>query len=53
MEYAGPEGSTVFFSMQCKDDRIFEVLDKDQNVLTVVTMEDFVAGRLGRQRDAS
>ncbi len=53
LEYAGPEGSTVFFSMQCPDDRVFEVLDKDQNVLAVVTLDDFVAGRLGRQRNAS
>ncbi len=46
LEYARSEGSLVFFSMQAVDGKLFEVLDKDQNVLTVVTLEDFVAGRL-------
>lgn len=46
MEYAGPQGSVVFFSMQTEDGRLFEILDKDENVLAVATLEDFVAGRL-------
>ncbi len=47
MEYAGPQGSVVFFSMQAEDGRLFEILDKDENVLAVVTIKDLVAGRLG------
>ena len=47
MEYAGPQGSVVFFSMQTDDGRLFEILDKDENVLAVATLDDFVAGRLG------
>ncbi len=48
MEYAGSEGSLVFFNMQSVDGRLFEVLDQEQKVLGVVTIEDFIAGRLGR-----
>ena len=48
MEYAGPQGSLVFFSMQAVDGQLFEVLSKDQKVLAVPTFEDFVAGRLPR-----
>jgi hypothetical protein len=46
MEYGGPAGSLVFFSMQSADGRLFEILDKDENVLGVVTIEGLVAGRL-------
>jgi len=46
MEYAGPEGSLVFFSMQSTDGRLFEILDKDENVLGIATIEGLVAGRL-------
>ena len=46
MEYAGPQGSLVFFSTQAVDDQLFEVLSKDQKVLALPTFEDFVAGRL-------
>jgi len=45
MEYAGPEGSLVFFSMHSADGRLFEILDKDENVLGVATIEGLVAGR--------
>ena len=45
MEYAGPAGSLVFFSMQAADGRLFEILDKDENVLDVATIEGLVAGR--------
>ena len=48
MEYAGPEGSLVFFNMQSEDGRLFEVLDKDQNVLSVLTIEDFITGQFRR-----
>lgn len=45
MEHAGPQGSVVFFSMHAPDGRLFEVVDKDENVLAVATVEDFAAGR--------
>ncbi len=48
MEYAGPQGSVVFFSMQADDGRLFEILDKHENILAVATIEDLVAGRLGQ-----
>ena len=48
MEYAGPEGSLVFFNMQSVDGRLFEVLDQEENVLSVVTIDDFITGSLGR-----
>lgn len=48
MEYAGPEGSLVFFSMKAVDGKIFEVLGKDEKVLNATTYEDFLAGNLPR-----
>ena len=44
MEHAGPQGSTVLFAIETPDGRLFEVLDKDQNVLAVSTVESFLAG---------
>jgi hypothetical protein len=46
MEYAGPEGCVMLFSMQADDGRLFEVLDKDLNVLGTATIEDFLEKRL-------
>lgn len=46
MEYAGAEGSLVFFSMKAVDGKIFEVLGKDEKVLNATTFEDFIAGEL-------
>lgn len=44
MERGGPEGAVVFFGMQAHPDgRVFEVLDKDQNVLITSTIEEFAA----------
>lgn len=48
MEYAGPAGSLLFFSMHTPDGRVFEVLDKDRTILSVVTIDDMVSGRLAR-----
>jgi hypothetical protein len=48
MEYGGKEGCLVFFSMQAVDGRLFDVLDKEENILGVVTIEDMVSGRLKR-----
>ena len=46
MEYAGPEGSLLLFNMYAPDSRLFEILDQDENVLSVATIDDFVSGRL-------
>lgn len=46
MEYAGPEGSLVFFSMKAVDGKLFEVLGNDEKVLAAGTYEDFIEGNL-------
>ena len=46
MEYAGAEGSLVFFSMKAVDGKIFEVLANDESVLNATSYNDFVAGKL-------
>ena len=46
MEYAGPEGSLLLFNMYAPDGRLFEILDRDENVLSLVTIEDFKSGSL-------
>ena len=46
MEYGGPNGSVVFFSMTTPDGRVFEILDRQDNVLTTVTLDDMANGRL-------
>lgn len=46
MEYAGPEGSLLLFNMYAPDGRLFEILDKDENVLALVTIDDFKSGNL-------
>jgi hypothetical protein len=46
MEYAGPEGSVLFFSMYAPDGNLFEVLDQDNNVLAVATIENLMEGNL-------
>lgn len=47
MEYAGPEGSVLLFSMQADDGRLFEILDRDDNVLVTATIESLLSGELG------
>lgn len=46
MEYGGPQGSVLFFSMTSPDGRVFDILDRQENVLLTVTVEDFANGRL-------
>ena len=46
MEYAGAEGSLVFFSMKAVDGKVFEVLANDQTVLAATLYEDFIKGEL-------
>ncbi len=45
MEYGGAQGTVVLFSMQSDDGRLFDVLDKDDNVLVTTTVEDMLLGR--------
>ena len=45
-EYAGPEGSLVFFSMKAVDGKLFEVLGDEEKVLAAGTYEDFIEGNL-------
>ena len=44
MEYAGPEGATVFFALHAADGRLFEMLDTDMNVLSSSTVAERAAG---------
>ncbi len=44
MEYGGPEGSVLLFSMDCDGGKVFEVLDKNNNVLVDLSFDDFIAG---------
>ena len=46
MEYGGPEGTVVFFSCQADNGRLFEVLDTEENVFAVATIEGFLSGKL-------
>jgi hypothetical protein len=40
MEHGGPEGAIVFFALHSPDGRLFEMLDKDMNVLSSSTVEE-------------
>ena len=44
MEKGGPDGSLLFFSMQCKNEYAFEILDKCGAVISALKCADFVAG---------
>ena len=48
MEFAGPQGSVVFFSMQAVDGKLFEVLGRAERVLNVTILDDFLAGNMPR-----
>ncbi|MEM7542999.1 MAG: hypothetical protein AAF384_15645 [Pseudomonadota bacterium] len=47
MEYAGPEGSTLLFNLYAPDGRLFQILDKSENVLAEVSISDFLSGQFG------
>jgi hypothetical protein len=42
MERAGSDGLTMLFSVHSPDGRLFEVLDKDGNVLVAATIAEFL-----------
>ncbi len=46
MEYGGPQGAVVFFSVEAVDGKLFDVLDAKGKVLVTATIDDFVNGRL-------
>ena len=46
MEYAGPEGSILLFNMYSPTGELFEILDRDENVLMPVSIDDVVSGKL-------
>lgn len=47
MEYAGPEGALVLFHLYAPDGKLFEMLDRDENLLLPVSADDITSGRLG------
>ena len=48
MEYAGPQGSLVFFRMEAVAGELFQVLGRGERVLATTQIADFVAGDLPR-----
>lgn len=42
MEYGGPEGSLLFFSMKSDDGTLFEFLDRSGNLLRTITVDDLI-----------
>ena len=46
MEYAGQNGSLLLFNMYSPDGRLFDILDRDENVLSTATIQDFLSGAL-------
>ncbi len=46
MEYGGPQGSVLFFSMQADDGILFEFLDRSGAVLRNVTVDDLANGNI-------
>ena len=43
IEGGGPEGGTIFFSLRCDQDDIYDIMDNDFNVIHEVTVQDFKA----------
>lgn len=48
MEFAGPQGSVVFFRMEAVNGQLFEVLGRGERVLASTPLAEFVAGNLPR-----
>ena len=48
MEFAGPQGLTILFSVYTADGRLFDLLDRNDQTLLSVTLEDLTQQRLGR-----
>ncbi|HVM67041.1 MAG TPA: hypothetical protein VMU14_19390 [Acidimicrobiales bacterium] len=43
MERGGPQGAVIFFSHHSSDGSLYEIVDEDQNPLSVVTLDSLVA----------
>lgn len=48
MEFAGPQGSLVFFRMEAVNGELFQVLGRGERVLASTPLTEFVAGDLPR-----
>lgn len=47
MEFGGPQGAVVFFSVQAVEGgKLFDVMDADGKVLVTATIDDFLNGKL-------
>jgi hypothetical protein len=46
MEHGGPEGALVFFGLHAPDGRVFEMLDRDGNILVTTTVAEMAEGKL-------
>ena len=46
MECGGPEGALVFFGFQTPNGHLFDLLDKDENIIATTTIEELLANRL-------
>jgi len=44
MERGGPEGALIFFAIQSSDGHVFDLLDKDRNILVTSTVEEMAQG---------
>ena len=44
MERGGPEGALIFFALQANDGKLFEMLDREMNILTASTVEEMQQG---------
>ena len=42
MESGGPDGAVVFYSCYAPDGRLFELIDDDMTVTTVITIDDMI-----------
>ena len=40
MERGGPDGALIFFALQARDGRLFEMLDRDMNILSSSSVEE-------------
>lgn len=46
MEYAGDAGSLLLFNMYAPEGVLFDILDRDENVIMQATVDDFLSMRL-------
>lgn len=44
MERGGPDGALIFFALQAADGKLFEMLDRDMNLLTTSSVQEMAEG---------